>query len=78
MRQHLAICTSVASKNASVQRVKTTVKTPLLCNRGIEFHSGAGGRTDDSHKSMNDINLRLLSESIVYKLAGCNNDRRVG
>ncbi len=30
MRQHLAIYTSVASKNASMQRVKTPVKTPLL------------------------------------------------
>ncbi len=29
-RQRLAIYTSVASKNASVQQVKTPVKTPLL------------------------------------------------
>ncbi len=30
MQQHLAVYTSVANKNASVQRVKTSMKTPLI------------------------------------------------
>ncbi len=34
MRQHLAIYTSVASKNAGVRRVKTPVETPLKAKFG--------------------------------------------
>ncbi len=37
MRQRLAVYMSVASENASVQRVKTPVKTPLL-HAVVTFH----------------------------------------
>ncbi len=35
-RQRLAIYTGVAGKNASVQQVKTPVKTPLICSPSLK------------------------------------------